>query len=120
MWIQQTTARAYTSRYRRGASGIRATLQCHRHAHGWNHAPRGELCDRDGSYAPFAATRAEREAKNDPRLSLEERYGSHAAYVNKVEHSVQKLLAARLLLKEDAEQLVERAKSAEVAKWFGR
>lgn len=89
---------------------------------GWNlyksPFPEGELCDRDGSYAPFAATRAEREAKNDPRPSLEERYGSHAAYVKKVEESAQKLVAARLLLQEDADHIVERAKSAETAKRF--
>ncbi len=89
---------------------------------GWNlykaPFPEGELCDRDGSYAPLAATRAEREAKNDPRLSLEERYGSHAAYVKKVEESVQKLVAARLLLQEDAERIVERAKSTEIARRF--
>ena len=91
---------------------------------GWNiydaPFPAGELCDREGSYVPFAVTRAERETKNDPRLSLEERYGSHAAYVTKVEDAVQKLLAARLLLAEDAQRLVERANSAEVAKRFAR
>jgi len=90
---------------------------------GWNlyktPFPEGELCDRDGSYAPFAATRAEREAKNDPRLSLEERYGTHAAYVKKVEEAAGKLVAARLLLKEDAEQLIARANSEEVRKRFG-
>jgi hypothetical protein len=89
---------------------------------GWNlyksPFPDGELCDRDGSYFPFAATRAEREAKNDPRLSLEERYGSHADYVRKVEEAAQALVAERLLLREDAERLVERARSAEMAKRF--
>jgi hypothetical protein len=36
---------------------------------GWNvyKAAPGELCDRDGSYIPFAKTRAEREATRDPR-----------------------------------------------------
>jgi hypothetical protein len=89
---------------------------------GWNlyksPFPEGELCDRDGSYFPFAATRAEREANNDPRPSLEERYGSHAGYVRKVEEAAQKLVAERLLLQEDAERLAERAKSAEIARWF--
>ena len=45
---------------------------------GWNfyRAPElaGELCDRDGTFVPFAVTKAEREAAKDPRLSLEERY----------------------------------------------
>ena len=89
---------------------------------GWNlykaPFPEGELCDRDGSYFPFAATRAEREAKNDPRPSLEERYGSHAGYVRRLEEAAQRLVTERLLLQEDAERLVERAKSAEIARRF--
>ena len=89
---------------------------------GWNlykaPFPDGELCDRDGSYSPFAATRAEREARNDPRPSLEERYGSHAGYVRKVEEAARALVAERLLLQEDADRLVERAKSAEIAARF--
>ena len=91
---------------------------------GWNlyksPFPEGELCDRDGSYAPFAATRAEREAKNDPRLSIEERYGTHAAYAKKVGEAAQKLVAARLLLQEDAERIIERANGEDVRKKFGR
>ncbi len=89
---------------------------------GWNlyktPFPEGELCDRDGSYFPFAVTRAEREAKKDPRSSLEERYGSHAGYVKRVEDAAQKLVAERLLLQEDAERLAARAKSAEIARRF--
>ena len=91
---------------------------------GWNEyrapLPEGELCDRDGTYAPFAATRAEREAKNDPRASLEERYGDHAAYVKQFSAATERLVAARLLLREDAEVLIARAKSPEVAKRFAR
>ena len=91
---------------------------------GWNEYakphPEGELCDRDGTYAPFAATRAEREAKNDPRLSLEERYGDHAGYVKKFTEAAEQLVAARLLLREDADLLIAKAKSAETAKQFGR
>ena len=89
---------------------------------GWNlyKAPyvEGELCDRDGTFIPFAATRAEREARNDPRLSLAERYGSHAAYVKKVEEAGAKLVAARLLLKEDAQRLAERANGDDIKKKF--
>ena len=90
---------------------------------GWNlyKAPyvEGELCDRDGTFIPFATTRAEREARKDPRPSLEERFGSHANYVKKIEAAGNQLVGARLLLKEDAERLVERANSAEVRKRFG-
>jgi len=91
---------------------------------GWNlyKAPyvEGELCDRFGTYVPFAASRAEREAKNDPRLSLEERYGDHAGYARRVEEAVKNLVANRLLLAEDAQQFIEKAKSAETAKRFAR
>ena len=91
---------------------------------GWNEYakphPEGELCDRDGSYAPFAATRAERVEKNDLRPSLEERYGDHANYVKKFSVAAEQLVAERLLLREDAETLIARAKGAETAKRFRR
>ena len=87
---------------------------------GWNlYKPpyvEGELCDRDGTYIPFAVTRAERETKNDPRPSLEERYGTHAAYVRKVEDAARKLVAARLLLNDDAERLIAKAKNPDLSK----
>jgi hypothetical protein len=76
---------------------------------GWNvyrePFPDGELCDRDGTFAAFARTRAERLAAGDPRPSLEERYGSHAAYVTRVDAAVAELVRARLLLAEDAERM---------------
>ncbi len=91
---------------------------------GWNYYrapyPAGELCDRDGTYVPFAATRAEREAKGDPRLSLQERYGGHAAYVKRFEDAAHKLVTERLLLREDAERLIARARNAETAQRFTR
>ena len=68
---------------------------------GWNQYrapfPEGETCDRDGTYAPFASTRSEREARGDPRRSLEERYGTHAEYVRRYEAVVQQLVKDRLL-----------------------
>ncbi len=89
---------------------------------GWNlyQAPyvEGELCDRDGSFIPFAATRDARDARKDPRPSLEERYGTHPAYVKKVAEAAQKLVAARLLLQEDAERFVERVNGEEIRKNF--
>ena len=91
---------------------------------GWNlykaPFPEGELCDRDGTYKTFPATRAERQAARDPRASLEERYGDHAGYVNRVEQTVKKLVAERLLLAEDGELFIARAKSGETAKRFAR
>jgi hypothetical protein len=91
---------------------------------GWNlyKAPfvEGELCDRDGTYIPFATSRDARTARSDPRASLEERYGTHAAYVTRLTDATQKLLAQRLLLQEDAERLVERARSEAITKQFVR
>jgi hypothetical protein len=81
---------------------------------GWNlyvaPYPEGEFCDREGSYLPFARTQADREAVGDPRLSLEERYSSQAAYVQKVDQAVRTLVAERLLLPEDAARYVEEAR----------
>jgi hypothetical protein len=91
---------------------------------GWNYYrapfPEGELCDRDGTYAPFAATSAARETNKDPRPSLEERYGTHAAYVKRVEDAATKLVGERVLLQEDAERMVARASSEETRKRFPR
>ncbi len=83
---------------------------------GWNHRrdgfAEGELCLNTGSYIPFAETRVEREASGDPRLSIEERYPTHDVYVEKVKETVNRLLEDRLLLEEDAERIVERAKQS--------
>jgi hypothetical protein len=78
---------------------------------GWNvyRAQPGELCDRDGSRIPFARSRVEREAADDPRPSLEERYASRAAYVAEVKTAVAALVAERLLLPADAEAFVAAA-----------
>jgi hypothetical protein len=72
---------------------------------GWNFRKsgfaEGELCDNNGSMFPFAATREERLTKNDPRLSLAERYprdGDRAAVLSK---AVKQLIKDRLLLEQD-------------------
>ena len=91
---------------------------------GWNlyksPFPEGELCDRDGTYVPFAATRAEREAAGDPRPSLEERYGDHAGYAGRVEQAVKNLVAERLLLAEDGAAFIAKARAEETVKRFPR
>ena len=50
---------------------------------GWNVTAagfdKGRICLLNGSFIPFAKTKAERIASGDPRPSLEERYGSHGA-----------------------------------------
>jgi len=81
---------------------------------GWN--PRhpeqgapGDLMSMMGSTLPFALTRAERERSNDPRLSIAERYPSRAAYLERVREAARELIAARHVLAEDLEAIVERA-----------
>ena len=81
---------------------------------GWNFYkapfPEGELCDRDGSYLPFPATRDAGVKSGDPRRSIEERYPTQAAYVDEVRKTAAALVKARLLLSDDAEAFVERAR----------
>ncbi len=60
-----------------------------------------ESCDAAGQKIDFAATKAERLANGDQRLSIEERYPSHDAYVSAVAHSAFELRRQRLLLDED-------------------
>ena len=83
---------------------------------GWNLRAPGfiedALCGNSGTFIPFAATAAERLASGDPRLSLEERYGTHEAYVLAVATAAQELVAERFLLPEDAERLVRLAEAA--------
>ena len=58
---------------------------------------------------PFPRTRAEREKSGDPRKSIEERYPSREAYLERVREGTQQLVAARHVLAEDLEAIVERA-----------
>jgi hypothetical protein len=79
---------------------------------GWNvyQAQPNELADRDGSFIPFAQTKAAREETGDPRPSLEERYGKREAYVAKIKAAAEALVAERLLLPSDAAAYVVAAK----------
>jgi Alpha/beta hydrolase domain len=82
---------------------------------GWNLGRKdrfeGGLCNLQGSFIPFAATRAERLAAGDPRLSLEERYPSKDVYVAAFRKAADDLVARRYLLPEDAKLLIGRAES---------
>ncbi len=71
----------------------------------------GGFCNFQGSFIPFAATRADREAAHDPRPSLEERYPTKDAYVAAVRKAADALQAKRMLLPADAERLVAEAQS---------
>ena len=85
---------------------------------GWNVTAagyeKGRGCGFAGGFIPFARTRAERERTGDPRPSLEERYGTHEAYVKKVEQAARRLVEQRFLLPDDAERLVREAQSSDV------
>ena len=81
---------------------------------GWN--PRhpeqgapGDLMAMMGSTLPFARTAAERQASGDPRPSLAERYGDRDGYLARVRSDAQAMVAARHLLAEDVDAVVERA-----------
>lgn len=63
----------------------------------------------------FPFTYAERTAKGDPRLSIEERYASQAAYVDAVQRAAAALVSDRLLLEADARLMVEKAKASRIA-----
>jgi Alpha/beta hydrolase domain len=80
---------------------------------GWNlRAPSigapGELASLQGSWIPFARTKAEREKTGDPRLSIEERYAGREAYLQGFEAAARKLVSAGFLLPADLPRLLER------------
>ncbi len=85
---------------------------------GWNMSSggwfEGQLCALQGSYIPFADTRAERLAVGDPRLSLEERYGDHDGYVAAVQAAADHLVSERFLLQIDADRLIAQAEASDV------
>jgi hypothetical protein len=85
---------------------------------GWNVTASGPLkgqsCGLNGGFIPFAKTKAERLAKNDPRPSLEERYRSHDEYVKIVSAAAAKLVQERLLLQPDADAMIKQAVAGDV------
>jgi len=56
-----------------------------------------------GATIPFACTRREREAANDPRPSIEERYPSRDEYLARVRRAGAELARERYMLEEDVE-----------------
>jgi hypothetical protein len=87
---------------------------------GWNITAagfhKGHICNYAGGMVPFAKTKAERTANEDPRPSLEERYGSHAGYVAAVEAAAHKAVAEGFLLAVDAKALIAAAEASDVLK----
>ena len=62
-----------------------------------------------GSYIPFARTKAEREAKSDPRPSIEERYNGKDDYLARIRAAALALVKSGFMLEEDVEGSVQRA-----------
>ena len=75
---------------------------------------KGQICNYVGGMIPFARTAAERKANQDPRLSLEERYGNHAGYVAAVIKASERATKEGFLLPVDAAALIEQAKASKV------
>ena len=74
----------------------------------------GQICNYVGGMIPFARTAQERRANQDPRLSLEERYGTHEGYVAAVRKAAARAEAAGFLLPNDAVNLIRAAQESAV------
>jgi Alpha/beta hydrolase domain len=76
----------------------------------------GQICNYVGGMVPFARTEEERKANNDPRPSLQARYGSHAGYVEAVRQAAAKAQSQGFLLPADAAALIRAAQDSAVLK----
>jgi Alpha/beta hydrolase domain len=74
----------------------------------------GQICNYAGGMIPFAKTAEERKAKNDPRPSLQERYGNHEGYIVAVEKAAARSVKEGFLLEEDARNLISQARASKV------
>ena len=81
---------------------------------GWSLRKQGfaknELANLTGSFIPFPRTSSERIKKNDPRLSIEERYGNHHGYIQAITEAVDDLLQGGYILQEDANRYIDAAR----------
>ena len=81
---------------------------------GWNNfragsGPTDVLSSMQGSYIPFARTRAEREEQGDPRTSILERYASRAEYLGEVSSEALALVDDGYLLAGDLSPILAQA-----------
>jgi Alpha/beta hydrolase domain len=85
---------------------------------GWNVTAsgfaKGRICGFSGGAVQFAKTRAERLASGDPRLSVEERYGTLEGYMCVVRAAAERMVADRLLLRADADRTIRQAQESEI------
>ena len=73
-------------------------------------------CEANGQYIAFAATKPDRLETGDPRLSLEERYGTHDGYVKAVTVAATALEKQGFLLAADVKAYVAEAEASNVLK----
>jgi Alpha/beta hydrolase domain len=85
---------------------------------GWNVTAagfnQGKICGLNGGFIPFAKTKPERMAANDPRPSIEERYGTHEKYVALVKAAAAKAVADRFLFQDDADKIIAQAEAGDI------
>jgi hypothetical protein len=86
---------------------------------GWNIIPppspyAGQQDSLSGGYWPFQETKAARTSADDPRPSLEERYGTHAGYVCVVTAAANRSVEQGFLLVSDAGTLISQATMSNV------
>jgi Alpha/beta hydrolase domain len=74
----------------------------------------GQVCNYVGGMVPFFKTKAQRVAAGDPRLSLEERYGTHAGYVAAVTAAANNAFEQGYLLAADRDALIAQAVASDV------
>ena len=82
---------------------------------GWNFRSEAiggtrEIVNLLGSYIPFARTRADREARKDPRPSIQERYRDEGDYLAKLRAAAEELVKGRYLLPEDVDNVIRRGR----------
>lgn len=77
---------------------------------------KGDLSGLNGMFIPFKKTRAERKEADDPRRSLQERYGTHEKYVATVRKAAEVLVAEGFLLPGDAQSEIEKAERSNILK----
>ena len=68
-----------------------------------------ELYSMVGSWIPFPRTRVERENRKDPRQSIEERYATKRAYLEKITEAANQLVHEGYLLEVDVPKIRDRA-----------
>jgi hypothetical protein len=85
---------------------------------GWNPRAAGHAEDdlnaNSGGWVPFARTVEARNKSGDPRLSLEERYGTSAAWAEQIEDAAEQLVDQGYLLQRDADEIAREAADQDI------